>query len=396
MANSTNAKQYILNMENYPKTKDFEEDIITLMGLSKMGYKDIESKRNDFLKKYDSYYSSYNGHQRMMNYGKFENEGIVTAQGKRTYDASAPGKLDKMIQIFDSQTSDENKVKQMHEIFLTPQDFFDRYKDLYPYFMDTERMKKFADIYAFMNEKKNTFNYEKCNYFDSIKPELELYPEALRVLKKFLVSPCYTISLFCKEENISLHIFDRYIEVIKLLKPDLYITVMEKKIEKAELGKQKQKEQFAANSTMILEIINGIMECQENGEDYDLLEFYKKVPFKYSKENFMAEVFDFVNRNMPHYSQILVNYVYKHKMNYKTKIIPIQYFKINDPKAKMFYGDVEITKDINMALIDYLYQNGYPACENTLRIVRRRFAEGELVLTPEKKISKKLVLEDQE
>lgn len=395
MVNSTEKKKYLLRIENYPQGQEFDEDIITLMALAKFEYNDIEKKKKEFFDKYKEYYSTRGAKQRKENYEKYEKDAIITTQGNRKYESAAPVQLDQMIKIYESHLTDEQKIVLMHDLFLTPEDFFDRFKDLYPVFMDTERMKKFADVYAFISKKQNKFTYEKLEYMDSIKPMLEIYPQALEVMNDFINTNCGSITEYITSKGITRTQFDHCLEALQILRPNLYMEALEAKQAKQVEAERKQKEIYAANSAVIGKIIFDINQCNKNNENFDLLEFYKRIPFK-SKEYFINEVIEFTKRAYPGYVHILVKYIYSNGLNARSRIVPIDFKSLGNPNNFVTVDNVVFNGELDLALVDYLREKGYPICNNTLRIARRKYVDGELDFDREQnKVIKKVKVEDE-
>ena len=200
-----------------------------------------------------------------------------------------------MIKIYKRDIPDEQKIILMNELTspeLTLELFVERFveDDIgYPFIRSRlhgedwddcyDFLKGLDDVYFFIKEslEKNKLLRNKLKYMDSIKPKLDIYLEALETMKRFIESSCY-VTTFLKKENISREEFDNYLDTIRILSPDLYIEVRE-------LISKKHKQKFVATSAMISEIAEEIIQCNNNNQQYDILEFYRKVPFKHCSES---------------------------------------------------------------------------------------------------------------
>lgn len=295
-----------------------------------------------------------------------------------------------MIKIYKRDIPDEQKIILMNELTspeLTLELFVERFveDDIgYPFIRSRlhgedwddcyDFLKGLDDVYFFIKEslEKNKLLRNKLKYMDSIKPKLDIYLEALETMKRFIESSCY-VTTFLKKENISREEFDNYLDTIRILSPDLYIEVRE-------LISKKHKQKFVATSAMISEIAEEIIQCNNNNQQYDILEFYRKVPFKHCSESglFIEKLFDFTKELLPQYSDVLRRYVYSKGLSTRTKLIKLNKNMLSGPDNTIIIGDIKFTEELDLALIDYLQKNGYPVCLQTLKLIRKKYAAGEV------------------
>ena len=51
---------------------------------------------------------------------------------------------------------------------------------------------------------------------------------------------------------------------------------------------------------------------------------------------------------------------------------------LSGPDNTIIIGDIKFTEELDLALIDYLQKNGYPVCLQTLKLIRKKYAAGEV------------------
>ena len=162
---------------------------------------------------------------------------------------------------------------------------------------------------------------------------------------------------------------------------DLYNKYLDKKNEN-------NRKRFFNNSVTIKNLAVGIRTgLLPNGVKFNLLEFIKRVPFKYSK-NFVYAIEDFMLRNnMDEYNTIM-NYIVKNKLNLATSFAPLNLKSIY--QVKTIVNGIEITAEDNDLIIEYLKQNDIPVIAKTYILIREKYLNGQIDIEKIKKKQEKL------
>lgn len=196
---------------------------------------------------------------------------------KKSYDRAK--KLEKMIQIYEGNDIDLEKVAKMHDLYKKSEDFVSQFSDLQRYSDDSvlsyfvAKINAIADYYKSFEQNglvkaSLTFmSFEEKGFFDDYIYANEYVTDYIY----FEDSPY--INDFLARYNLRKYEFDRYIEAIKSLDPDLYNRYLTKEMNNKELRKKD-----------VLRKISNLIEGVKTGKlgdntDFNTVEYFANLPF---------------------------------------------------------------------------------------------------------------------
>lgn len=288
-------------------------------------------------------------------------------------------KINLTFEIMNSDDNDYIKAEQLLSLFKSAEEFRKSYTLFKKHGKYDERLSSarlaldnFDTLYAKFKE------YEEKDIIDSVKYVLRFqnyfqnYAYAKFVISYYIESlESYKESQFLSELGIDKYTFNFCISTIKELDVDLYL----KYLEKRELN---QKKLNIKNAKIIDDLANGIKTgLLSDGTQFDLLEFIKRIPFKFDK-NFVNTLTDFMKKNNSQNFGVIMSYINSNRLN-KAKGLPLNSFYIRELyNIKTTVGGIEITDEDIDIIFYYLKINNIPITSKTYILIREKILNGEI------------------
>lgn len=293
--------------------------------------------------------------------------------------------LNEIYKIINTDLTDERKLRSLLNYYKTYNEFKINYSLLLKFGKNDERLskgKEALDSFSSIDsEILRLFNneglYNNVLYQKEVEEVLEenlyfdnyLYAEW--VIKNYIdYDRNYLKYEYLNKIGITEETFDYCVEIIRFLNPILYNELQEV------TKKSNDRRMFNLDKTYLnLEfgILNGYL---QDGTPFNLLEFYKRVPFKNSGKDFMNKTFDFLQRIYGPSSstyKIIASYLYKNNIRTisyvsKEKIL----------KTKYIVNGVQIDEKIVNDVFDCLDAYNYPKISTVYRIVLNKYLNDEI------------------
>jgi len=187
---------------------------------------------------------------------------------------------------------------------------------------------------------------------------------------------------FLQDLGIDKDVFEYCEHTIDLLDHDLYEQFLDKK-------NTNQKKRIVDNAKITKDLIIGIKTgILPDETPFSTLEFLKRMPFK-NNDDPVRTLHDFVKKVYPKQLSIMTGYL--HQNNLYSLIKPIDSKGIKECKT-IIHG-VEITDEMNQAIVDYLRVNHLPLFQASYLIAREKLLNGEFTIESVKQ--KKLELKEE-
>lgn len=286
-------------------------------------------------------------------------------------------KLKEIAAIIYSNDTDYNKVARLLSFYKSAEDFRKAYSLFIKYGKSDARLDSIREELDNFDALLNKFKaYEEqgivanINYVMAIQDYIHNYEYARVVVCSYInSSDSYKESDFLSSLGIDKDKFDFCIQTIEALDVNLYNQYLEKKERNNQL-------RWIRNSETITNLANGINTgVLSDGTPFELLEFIKRIPFK-SNNNFMGTLIDFMNRNNPQDSNIILSYIYNNKLNLPSAFMPLDLKNLYS--SKTIVNGVEITNADNDIIIDYMRVNNIPLVRKAYVLVRAKYLSGEI------------------
>lgn len=285
-------------------------------------------------------------------------------------------KINEVASIFNSGDTDYNKVEKLLSLFESSEDFRKSYSLFIKFGKNDVRLNSartaldnFDLLLTKFREYEEKGIVDNVRYVLSIKDYLQNYDYARFALSHYInSSESYKESEFLKELGLDKDTFDFCVQTIEELDVDLY----SKYTEKRELNK---KIRCVKNSETIANLAIGINTgLLSDGTPFDLLEFVKRIPFKYSND-FLNTLADFMKRNNSQDFNVIMSYIYSNKLNTPSVFAPLDIKGLYTTKTTV--NGIEITNEDNDVIIDYLKVNNIPVISKTYILARTKYLNGE-------------------
>ena len=288
-------------------------------------------------------------------------------------------KLKKVDEILNSNKIDYIKVEQLISLFNDSEEFRRAYSLLIKL---GKNDKKLDCIRPLLNNFDTLYykfvKYEEKGIIDDVKYLLKIesyqrnYMYAKFAINHYINSDdSYKLKKFLTRLGLDKETFNFCVSTIEELDVDLY----KKYMRKYEENKIKR---FNSNVLTISDLANGIKNGYlNNGTPFTLLEFLKKIPFKYS-DNFMLSLTNFMKKNNPKDYKTIMTYIYSNRLNAPSTFTKLNLKNIYSKNTKTIVRNVEITEEINNIIIDYLIANDLPLITKAYIIVRDKYLNGEI------------------
>lgn len=196
---------------------------------------------------------------------------------KKSYDRAK--KLEKMIQIYEGKDIDLEKLAKMHNLYKKAEDFVKQFSDLQQYSDDSvlsyfvEKINAISEYYqtfeqnGLVNASLKLMKFEENGFFDDYIYANEYVTDFI-----YFEDSAY-INDFLARYELKKYEFDRYIEVIKALDPDLYNKYLQKEERNKEL---RRKDVLRKTSNLIEGTKTGKL---SDNTVFDPVEYFANLPF---------------------------------------------------------------------------------------------------------------------
>src|SRR5574344_41648 len=333
-----------------------------------------------------------------------------------------------IIEIIDLDAKNYEKALQICKIYDSPEKFrkafglIKKFGEKDPMFM--EYVPRIEEIYTILLDYQNKGIIDNVNYIIKMESYLNNFKYAKSIIEYYLSSEYKQDSVLFEELGIDQNTFDFCIETIKNLDVNLINQFNEKR----------KKQKYFANIYTFKNIAFGIRTGKLfDGTPFDLLEFWKLVPFKYSKgikkdfdefkalnpeiffrsDNFYGQIENFTKATMPDESKTILGYM-KHNRIYSYRYVSEGQFrklysgisiivnniygiptkidcpdeaikKINDNQADTIVGRTTFTSDDANNVIEYMKLHKLPSLIEVFKLVQEKYVRGEINMTEELK-----------
>lgn len=293
--------------------------------------------------------------------------------------------LKHIIIILESDMKNYDKILEMSRIYSTPERFRSTYQLIYNHGQEDPMFKeyigKFIDVYNFYLSCSNNGLLDNVKYIQSIEGYLSDYSQAEVVIRKYIEDiESYKTSEFILSLGINEDLLKRYVRTVENVNPVLYQEYLDK-------FEENKKIRFFANKKTITDLSVAIKAgILENGEEFNLLEFLKRIPFLRNK-NFSEKLIEFMKRNntIEEYN-IILKYMAQNKLFDKNLPNTLNVERLY--KEKTIVNGREITKEDNDIILEYMKDNRYPMIRKVYILVRKEYLSGRIIV---KEKSKKIV-----
>lgn len=284
--------------------------------------------------------------------------------------------LKQILTILESDMENYEKIIELSRIYSTPEKFRSTYQLIYnqgqedPMFKDC--IGRFIDIYNFYLACQQNGLLDNARYVLSIEGYLEYYEKAEPVIKKYIEdTESYKTSEFLINLSISEDLFKRYVKTVENINPILYQEYLNKLEENKKVRFYANKESINSLATAIN---TGIL---ENGEEFNLLEFLKRIPFLRSK-NFVEKLIEFMKRNNTKEEfDTIMKYMSQNRLFDKNLPNTLNIKRLYDEKT--IVNGREITKEDNDIILEYMKKNRYPMIRKVYILIRKEYLNGNIL-----------------
>ncbi len=332
-----------------------------------------------------------------------------------------------IIGIIDSEVKDYEKAFQICKIYSSPEKFRKAYGLIKKYGMKDstfqEYVSRIEEIYTILLDYQDRGIIDDVNYIIRIEPYLNNYSYAKSIIEYYLSTDYKPDFVFFEELGIDQDTFDFCLDTLRELDIELL----------KQFNEKRKKQKYYANIYTFKNIAYGIKTGKLfDGTPFDLLEFWKLVPFKYSKgikkdfdefakinpkiffrsNNFFGQVENFINATMPNESKIILGYMRENHI-YSYRYVSEEQFrklysgieiivnniygvptkidnpeealsKINDNQTDSIVGRTVFTsKDIDNVL-EYMKLHKLPSLIEVFKLVQDKYIKGEINMEEEK------------
>lgn len=285
-----------------------------------------------------------------------------------------------------SDLTDDEKANIVFEIFKDKDEFNRKYSLITRYGKNDPRLDSVREALNDFDFISNTINSFSDTQVKNVRYRIEVentleennylenYLYAEYVIKAFLEDDksCFK-NRFIKSLGIDQETFEYCEELVHFLNPVLYK-------EYQECVSENNKKRTYKMAMTIKNLVKGINTGYlEDGTEFNILEFYKRVPFKRYEGKFVNTLNDFIVRNMGNekgvYSTIN-NYLKENKI---TRMSSVSEEKLNE--SNITYKGVKLTPEIIHNVFRYMKVNRLPEVKAVCRIVLSKYFNNEIDLS---------------
>jgi len=323
-------------------------------------------------------------------------------------------KFNKLIEIFSNTTlSNDEKVHMFLDVYSTVRKFEVDYEyflgkcGLYEGF-DLDKIK-LEELYKQIVMYDNNGMISNLKYIIKIEDIISNYDYAEYIINSYIsMDNSYISNFFYHDMDIDDAIFNYCVKIIKVTNPVLYYKYEEKKIENI-------KKRFNDRVNSLKEIANGIKTGKlSDGSSFDILQFWKLVPFKYfhglqmelheynkyvdsrfplvPDSSFYRNIRNLINLTLPEEKETILGYMNKngtYRFSYISINEVIKEQKNTTSLKKVFpNGDaieIDFDKDDIIQIFNYMNYHKLPHLAQVYSELRERYLNGEDLSVPEVK-----------
>lgn len=397
------------------KKSIFDQDILNLLEYVEEHPDDKEEmlkRRRNLLRKYNEYYednSIKNKQQFIIVFMEEKiNSGDEVNEKSNTY-----AKMAYLIKFFRENKNDEERYFKVSSLYKTPEKLWNAYHKFVIPLINDKKIIEIHNIYKFyknIEDKKEILterdkNQELIKYFEEVKEYIKYYDYAKFIINKYIEDESnYMFDNFLESVGINRTIFNYCTKVVEELDVDLY-----KKYEI--VHKENIIRKYIEYKENLENIIIGIKTGKLiDGKNFDLVSFWKNIPFTDSKvaveefkdfktieedlelraPGYLQKIRNFVKITIPAGLPTLNQFIFENKISVNIRKVDLE--KLNSYRS--IVNGKEITKDDNNKIINYMINNNIPLIESAYVAVRNKYLNNELNLEEKtiKRIMKKTLI----
>ena len=332
-------------------------------------------------------------------------------------------KFNNISNIFnDSTLTEDEKVRLFLDIYSTIKSFEREYNYYFDKGGEYEDFSKDKEMLEELHKK--AILYEKNNMISNLKHVIKIenslinYNYAEYIVNAYLTkNNSHINNFFFGDMNIDEEIFNYCVKIIKLVNPILYHKYESKKVDNI-------RKRYDERVNSLKEISTGIKTGKlSDGTQFDILQFWKLVPFKYFRglqmelreykkyvnpaisqlpdSSFYKNIRNFVSDTLPEETDIILKYMCKNKafsFRYTTLDEMVNNQKnIITQKKKMANGelvDIDFKTDDVVNIFKYINYYKLPPLVQVYSVLKERYINGEDLSVPEKEKMSPLVLDE--
>lgn len=282
-----------------------------------------------------------------------------------------------MIDIYESNLSDYDKLVEMFKLYNESIEFFHEILDFVLFNEENIIVERLIEVYNFysINEKNN--NLKEAIYLHNIEAINSFYNYSNFIINSFINDIPYDKEEFYNDFGINEEVFNYCVEVIHEVDVNLYNKYI------SSLNRYK-----ILNKEHSISQLEDISYAIENGRfmdntEFSELEFIKRFPFK--EFNFRKTLINFIKENNLYGMDNILLFIYNNRIINQS----FDYISIYDIlKTKTIVNGKELTNDDYSIIINYLINNDLPLVARSYYLVKKMYLNNELNVLP--KTPKKL------
>ena len=226
-------------------------------------------------------------------------------------------------------------------------------------------------VYSKLKEYEENGLIDNIKFINDNSQLINNYENAKKIINHYIDDPdSYNHENFFASLSIDKEKFVFCLKTIKAFDSNLYKKYQEKK----ELNK---KVRYVKSKETIIDLVIAIKTGSfKDGTPFDLLEFVKKVPFKYDHD-FFDSITEFMKRNCTKEEYfIMTKYLYDNKFKNKKVFEPLNLNTVYNTKT--IIKGRELTREDKDTIIEYLKVNSIPVISKTYYVAKFKYVDGKI------------------
>lgn len=287
-------------------------------------------------------------------------------------------KLAKAREIVLSSVKDYKKVEKLLILYKDLEDFRRQYSLFQRYGKEDKNLDLFREtldsidmVYSKLKEYEENGLIDNIKFINDNSQLINNYENAKKIINHYIDDPdSYNHENFFASLSIDKEKFIFCLNTIKAFDSNLYKKYQEKK----ELNK---KVRYVKSKETIIDLVIAIKTGSfKDGTPFDLLEFVKKVPFKYDHD-FFDSITEFMKRNCTKEEYfIMTKYLYDNKFKNKKVFEPLNLNTVYNTKT--IIKGRELTREDKDTIIEYLKVNSIPVISKTYYVAKFKYVDGKI------------------
>lgn len=372
----------------------FKEDVLKFIEYVEKNPYEIENiskKRRMLLKKYSFYYDTTKAKLRQQQFIIYVEEMLESDKEVKNLKTTI-NKIIEVVRIFRSNKTEEEKIQEIKQIYINSTELLNTYIEFIIPLANNSIINELHQIYMAMKKYDNNIIKSKeieksqnlIEYFNNRRMFFENYNYSRYIVTEYINDDsAYMIDEFLDRYGINRKIFDKCVRVLEELDVDLYNRYIFKEKDNITRKYMEYREIFE-------DIIHGIKTNKLNdGTDFDIIEFWKRVPFINSKiatyefadfkkidsnldsksQGFKHKVKSFVEITQPKETELIKEFLIKHKIG--TGIIKLDLINLNSNPYKI--ADISLTVNEINKIVNYMISNDIPLIRNAYIAVVEKY-----------------------